>query len=110
MKVRHFAVAASAAALSFGAIAGGQQHSRAEQDAARQAATDVSIVREAQDRLRLEGYAATPQGLMEFQTAKGIEPSGKLDGETLAALGIEDSAASGASSGDAPQPGERPKY
>jgi hypothetical protein len=111
MKMRHLVVATSAALLSFGAIAGGgQQRSQSEDRAAPQAATEASIVREAQDKLRAQGYAATPQGLKEFQQAKGLEPSGKLDHQTLAALGVADPAASGGSAGSAPPPGERPKY
>jgi hypothetical protein len=109
MKVHHLVVAASAALLSFGAIAGGQQQSQSKENAAPQTSTEATIVREAQDRLRSQGYAATPQGLAEFQQAKGIEASGKLDEQTLAALGVDASAASGASSERAPQ-GERPKY
>lgn len=110
MKMRHLVVATSAALLSFGAIAGGQQQSQSKENTAPQAATESSTIREAQDALRSQGYAATPQGLAEFQQAKGIEPSGKLDQQTLAALGVGASAASGASSDKAPQQGERPKY
>ena len=109
MTVRHLLVATSAALLSFGAIAGGQQQSQSKENAAPQASSEATIVREAQDRLRSQGYAATPQGLAEFQQAKGIAPSGKLDHETLAALGVDVSAASGASSERAPQ-GGKPKY
>lgn len=109
MKMRHLVVATSAAFLSFGAIAGGQQQSQSKENAAPQASTEATIVRAAQDRLRSQGYAATPQGLAEFQQAKGIEPSGKLDEQTLAALGVDASAASGGSSERAPQ-GGRPKY
>lgn len=110
MKLRHLVVATSAALLSFGAVAGGQQQSQSKESTAPQAATDSSTIRQAQDALRSQGYAATPQGLAEFQQAKGIEPSGKLDQQTLAALGVDASAASGASSDKAPQQGERPKY
>ena len=108
MKMRHFVIATSAALLSFGAIAGGQQQSQSKDGTEAQAIRDASTVREAQERLRSEGYAATPQGLKEFQQAKGIAPSGKLDQQTLAALGVGASAASGASSGRAPQ-GAQPK-
>jgi hypothetical protein len=103
MKMRHLVVATSAALVSLGAIAGGQQHSEDN------ASTEALIVREAQSKLRSQGYAATPQGLAEFQQAKGIEPSGKLDEQTLAVLGIEDPAASGSSSERTPQPTERSK-
>ncbi len=108
MKMRHLVIATSAALLSFGAIAGGQQQSQSKDGTEAQAIRDASTVREAQERLRSEGYAATPQGLKEFQQAKGIAPSGKLDQQTLAALGVDASAASGGSSERAPQ-GERPK-
>ena len=113
MKMRHLVIATSAALLSFGAIAGGQQQSQSRENTAPQTSTDamsaeVTIVRDAQERLRSQGYAATPQGLAEFQQAKGITPSGKLDHQTLAALGVDASAASGASSERAPQ-GTLPK-
>lgn len=110
MKMRHLAVATTAALVSLGAIAGGQQQSQSKESTAPQAATETSVIREAQERLTSQGYAATPQGLAEFQQAKGIEPSGKLDQQTLAALGVGASAAGGASSESAPQRGERPKY
>jgi peptidoglycan hydrolase-like protein with peptidoglycan-binding domain len=103
--MRHLVVATSAALISLGAVAGGgQQQSQSREG------TEASIVREAQDKLRAEGYAATPQGLREFQQAKGLEAHGKLDQQTLAALGVDTSAASGASSEPAPRSGERPKY
>ena len=110
MKMRHLVVATSAALLSYGAIAGGQQQSQSREPQSQdQALRDASIVREAQQSLRAKGYAATPDGLKEFQQAQGIAPSGKLDQQTLAALGVNGSAASGASSGTAPQRGEKPK-
>lgn len=111
MKMRHLVVATAAALMSFGAIAEGQRHqSQGSESTAPQAATDTSVIREAQDALRSQGYAATPEGLREFQQAKGLEQHGKLDQQTLAALGVGASAASGASSESAPQPSERQKY
>lgn len=101
MKMRHVLVAASVAALSFGAIAGGGQQ---------QSQTDTETVRQAQDKLRTAGYPATPQGLKEFQQARGLEPHGKLDQQTLAALGLESSASSGASSDRETPPSGAPKY
>jgi peptidoglycan hydrolase-like protein with peptidoglycan-binding domain len=109
MKVRHLVVAASAALLSFGAVAGGEQHSQ-NKDAAAPQASESAVIREAQDALRSNGYAATPQGLREFQQAQGLEPSGTLDQQTLAALGVGASAASGASSEPTQQPRERQTY
>lgn len=98
MKMRHVLVAATAAALSFGAIAGGGQQQSQTGEKASPAAADSETVRQAQDKLRSAGYPATPQGLREFQQARGLEPHGKLDQQTLAALGLDASASSGASS------------
>jgi hypothetical protein len=106
MKMRHVVIAASTVLLSSAAFAGGQKQSQssenpggqAQSQAAPQAQTDASTIRQAQDRLRSEGYAATPEGLREFQEAKGLQPSGQLDQQTLAALGVGASAGSGASS------------
>jgi hypothetical protein len=81
MNMRSFVVAASAAVIPLSALA--------NQDAQEQALRDAQTVRQAQVRLRDHGYATTPQGLKEFQEAKGLEPSGKLDARTLAALGVE---------------------
>jgi murein L,D-transpeptidase YcbB/YkuD len=100
MKLRHLVVATSAALVSLGAVAGGQQQSGSTDRTEQQAIQDASTVREAQEKLRAEGYAPTPDGLKEFQQAKGISPSGKLDQQTLAALGVGASAASGASSSE----------
>lgn len=107
MKMRRLVVAASAVLISSGAIAAGEQQAR-DQDA--QAIRDATIVREAQQRLRSNGYAATPDGLKEFQQAQGLAPSGKLDQRTLAALGVEASAAGGGSapSGSSPDGTRRP--
>lgn len=111
MKMRHLVVATTAALLSFGAIAEGQRHqSQSSESTAPQAANEADVVRAAQQRLQAAGYPATPQGLREFQQANGIQASGQLDAQTLAALGVDASAASGASSESASQPSERPKY
>ncbi|HKU45398.1 MAG TPA: peptidoglycan-binding domain-containing protein [Burkholderiales bacterium] len=80
MSMRSFVVAAIVALTPFSAVA--------NQDARDQALRDAQTVREAQVRLREHGYAATPQGLKEFQEAKGLELNGKLDAPTLAALGV----------------------
>jgi hypothetical protein len=105
MKMHHVVVAASAALVSIAAVAGGQQHSQSDETRASRAqsqttpqdVSEATTIRQAQEQLRAAGYAATPQGLREFQEAKGIEPSGQLDQETLAALGVDASAASGES-------------
>jgi peptidoglycan hydrolase-like protein with peptidoglycan-binding domain len=111
MKMRHLVIATSAALLSSAAIAGGQQHSQsgenrsgqAQSQTMPQAGAEAATVRQAQERLQSAGYEPTPQGLREFQQAKGIAASGQLDQQTLAALGVGEPAASGASS-------ENPKY
>lgn len=116
MKTRHFVVATSAALLSFSVLAQGQQQSQGSEQRAPQAQSDSATVRQAQEALKSRGYAATPQGLREFQQANGIDVSGMLDQQTLAALGISASAGSGASSesgassGSSPQRSDRPKY
>src|SRR5262245_40722457 len=103
MKMRHVVAFTSAALLSYGAHAGGNQQSSAG------ASTDSATVRQAQERLAAEGFDPTRQGLRDFQQSKGLEPSGQLDRETIAALGIESnsSAGAGASSSGETSP-ERP--
>jgi peptidoglycan hydrolase-like protein with peptidoglycan-binding domain len=110
MKMRHVVAVASAALVSFGAIAGGQQHSSAG------ASAEAATVRQAQEKLMAEGFdpgavdgrlgPQTEQGLKDFQASKGLEPSGQLDAQTIAALGLESdsSASTGASSRGAAQP------
>jgi peptidoglycan hydrolase-like protein with peptidoglycan-binding domain len=102
--MHHVVVAASAALLSYGAVAA--------QDAQDAALRDANTVREAQSRLRDHGYAATPQGLKEFQQARGLEAHGKLDPQTLAALGLENPASGGSvpPERETPRRGERPMY
>lgn len=114
MKTRHVVAATTAALLSFGALAGGEQHSTA--GAAGQSAT----VRQAQEKLVSQGFNPGPfdgrlgqqtrEGLKEFQESKGLEPSGQLDPQTLAALGLESdssSAAGGTSPSATPTAPER---
>jgi peptidoglycan hydrolase-like protein with peptidoglycan-binding domain len=110
MKMRHVVTVTSAALISFGALAGGQQHSSAG------ASAEATTVRQAQERLIYEGFnpgavdgrlgPQTRQGLKDFQRSKGLEPSGQLDPQTIAALGVDSgaSAASGGSAPDAAQP------
>lgn len=110
MKMRHIVVAASTVLVSLGAIAAGGQHSQGAATTESQAIRDAAIVREAQERLRAKGYAATPDGLKEFQQSKGISPSGKLDQRTLALLGVGAPASSGATSDPAREQDERSTY
>jgi peptidoglycan hydrolase-like protein with peptidoglycan-binding domain len=110
MKLRHVVAVTSAVLVSFGAVAGGQQHSSAG------ASAEPATVRQAQERLMSEGFNTgavdgrlgpqTRQGLKDFQESRGLEPSGQLDPQTIAALGLDSdsSAAAGGSSPDAAQP------
>ena len=110
MKMRHVVALTSAVLVSFGAVAGGQQHSSAG------ASADPATVRQAQERLASEGFnpgaldgrlgPQTQQGLKEFQQSQGLEPNGRLDSQTIAALGLDSgsSAAAGGTSPDAPTP------
>jgi peptidoglycan hydrolase-like protein with peptidoglycan-binding domain len=107
MKMRHVVAFSSAVLVSFGALAGGQQHSSAG------ASAEAATVRQAQERLMSQGFdpgavdgrlgPQTEQGLKEFQASRGLEPSGQLDQQTIAALGLE-SEASAATGGSASQP------
>lgn len=63
------------------------------------------MVTQVQEQLQQEGYAVgaidgmwgprTQQGVLEFQQAEGLEATGQLNEETLAALGIPSDAATG---------------
>jgi hypothetical protein len=94
MKMHHVVAVSSAALISFGALAGGEQQSSAG------ATTQSATVQQAQERLKSAGFEPTRQGLQDFQTSKGLEPSGQLDPQTIAALGLgsDSSAGAGASS------------
>lgn len=96
MKMRHVVAITSAALISFGAFAEGQRQSSSAGGSA-----DAMVVRQAQNRLASEGFAQTPQGLKDFQESRGLEPSGRLDAQTLAALGID--AGSGTAAGASPR-------
>ena len=109
MKMRHVVAFTSAVLVSFGAVAGGQQHSSAG------ASADPATVRQAQEKLVSEGInpgavdgrlgPQTRQGLQEFQRSNGLEATGQLDAETVAALGLESgSAATGGTSPGAATP------
>ena len=106
---------AGASAVSLGAVAGGQQNQQQPQAQSGQQQPQASsgqtqaqsgqspeLVKQAQEKLSAAGHEAGPadgmigpktQGaIKEFQQSKGIEPSGQLDGETLAELGVSDAA------------------
>jgi hypothetical protein len=94
MKMRHVVAVTSAALISFGALAGGQLQSSAGSGA------ESTTIRQAQEKLAAQGFEQTQQGLKDFQQANGLEPTGQLDAQTVAAhgLGSEPSAATGGSS------------
>ena len=124
-KLSYFFVA-GATAFSMSAFAGGQQYQQQSQSGASQGTTSESaspqsqagqnpeLVKQAQEKLSAAGHEAGPAdgkmgpqtqaALKEFQESKGLEASGRLDQETIAALGVSDSgsASSGASSSSGP--------
>lgn len=115
MKLLHLLIA-SATAISFGAIAAGQQQGQASaQDQQQPGAQmgqaeigqpDQETVKKVQQRLSEKGHevgavdgimgSQTGQALKDFQQKEGLEQSGQLDAQTLSALGIDESAAAGA--------------
>ena len=107
---------ASATAVSFGAIAGGnQKQSQGQSEQAQSAQSSQAqsqspeVVKQAQEKLSAAGMDAGPAdgklgpktqaAVKNFQQSKGIQASGNLDRQTLAALGVSDSSGS-ASAGD----------
>ena len=143
MKVRPIFIAV-AAMFSASAIAGGAQHSSSQgasqsgmpeqsQQQAQNPAQNTEVVKQAQEKLSAAGHdAGQPDGKMgpktqaalkEFQEKEGLQASGRLDSETLAALEIgtpegttsssagsssPGSASQGSASQDSPS-GEQPK-
>ena len=109
MKMRPIFIAV-AAIFSASAIAGGQSSQGASQgpdmkeqsaqstQQPQQQAQNPELVKQAQEKLSAAGHdAGTPDGkvgpktqaaVKEFQESKGLQASGKLDQETLAALEI----------------------
>jgi peptidoglycan hydrolase-like protein with peptidoglycan-binding domain len=90
------------------ALAGGnQQSSRMEPPAGQSSATQHSsaVIKQVQEKLNTAGYDPGPvdgmfgprteQALTAFQGAEGLEASGQLDSQTLAALEIDGSADTG---------------
>jgi peptidoglycan hydrolase-like protein with peptidoglycan-binding domain len=103
MKLRHVALA-GITAIAFGqpALAGEGMHQK------QSGAQGEQTIRQAQEQLSSKGHAVQADGKLgpktqaavkEFQQSEGIQASGRLDQETLAALGVsEGSAGAGASS------------
>jgi len=121
---------AGASAVSLGAVAGGEQKNTQDTTQSQvqpQAGQNQSpeLVKQAQEKLSAAGHDAgaadgiigpkTQAALKEFQQSKSIEPSGRLDPQTLAELGVSDSApastgssASGPSSAASEMPSDKP--
>ena len=135
MKARPIFIAV-AAMFSASAIAGGAQHSSSQgasqgagmeqsRQQAQNPAQNPEVVKQAQEKLSAAGLEVgqpdgivgpkTQAALKEFQEKEGLQASGKLDSETLAALeigtpeGTTTSSSAGASSPPSEQSGEQPK-
>jgi peptidoglycan hydrolase-like protein with peptidoglycan-binding domain len=115
-------VLATAVSLAIGSVAyaqqgqdpGAEQSEKATQAQGQGKRMQMSAetVRQVQEQLTAKGHDAGPvdgifgkqtrKALKDFQKAEGIQPTGKLNPETLAALGVEDaSTASGEQPSDA---------
>jgi peptidoglycan hydrolase-like protein with peptidoglycan-binding domain len=126
VKKLSYLLLASATAVSFSAIAAGNaKQSQGQSDPAQakssqssqsgqsaQSSQSPDTVKQAQEKLSAAGMDAGPAdgktgpkteaAVKKFQQSKSIQPSGKLDQQTLAALGVRGSsgsASTGASSG-----------
>lgn len=119
MRLSHFLIA-SATAVSFSAIAADEQKSEQQpraqseqtqqtQSGSQQASQSQETVKQVQQKLSEAGHEVQADGIMgpktqaalkEFQEKKGLQASGQLDQQTLAALGVSEggSASTGASS------------
>jgi peptidoglycan hydrolase-like protein with peptidoglycan-binding domain len=116
-KIKHVAFAGiTALAFSQIAFAGGDMKNQpsASQDQPQQQqqstapGMDQSTIKQAQEKLSSKGHDVQADGVLgpktqaalkEFQEKEGIQASGRLDQETLAALGVEEgSAGTGSSS------------
>ena len=93
MKLRNYLVAAALAAGTSAAFAADRIY------------VDGDTVRETQQILRDRGFQVGVDGIMgprtqaalrQFQKSENLDPTGRLNRQTLVALGIQESAASGA--------------
>ena len=118
MKMKHVAFAGiTALAFSQFAFAGGdmknQPRASQEQQQQRQSTApgmEQTTVKQAQEKLGSKGHDVQADGVLgpktqaalkEFQEKEGIQASGRLDQETLAALGVEEASAGTGSSSPA---------
>jgi peptidoglycan hydrolase-like protein with peptidoglycan-binding domain len=115
-KIKHVAFA-GITALAFSQIAlagGGSAH---QQGAA--PGVEQSTIKQAQEKLSSQGLDVTADGVLgpktqaavkEFQKKEGIQASGQLDQETLAALGVnEEAAGAGSTSSPSAAPSGEPQ-
>ncbi|HEX7043100.1 MAG TPA: peptidoglycan-binding protein [Burkholderiales bacterium] len=127
MKVRHIVIA-SAMSCSLGSLAWGQgaqeqtppppsqqgqSMQQSEQGQGMPSSQNQEVVRQVQQSLNDQGFNAGPvdgkwgpktqSAVKNFQQAKGLQPTGQLDQETLAELDIEGQG--GVIRGEAGQPG-----
>ena len=118
------AALAGITALAFGQFAvaneSAQQQSQGgmqnEQSARQGQGQDRETIRQAQQALSEKGHQVqadgvlgpkTQEALKEFQKSEGIEQSGRLDQETLSALGVDEaSAGTGGSSPSSERPAQ----
>ena len=115
-KLKHVAFAGiTALASSQIAFAGGGhdkqgQGGMSEPSARQEQSQQQSTIKQAQEKLSAKGHDVTADGVLgpktqaavkEFQKQEGIQASGQLNQETLAALGVSESA-SGAGGSSAP--------
>ncbi len=122
-KIKHMAFAGiTALAFSQFAFAGGDMKNQpsASQEQPQQQSTapgvDQSTIKQAQEKLSSKGHdvqadgvlgAKTQAAVKEFQQKEGIQASGRLDQETLAALGVDEaSAGAGSTSSPSSAPSE----
>jgi peptidoglycan hydrolase-like protein with peptidoglycan-binding domain len=103
------ATSSSSSEPSKGASASGEAKSsgKAQSQAQSSQGQDPELIKQAQTKLNVtaDGKVGpeTQKAVKEFQQSKGLKASGQLDQETIAALGVNESASAGGSS--APQAG-----
>lgn len=113
MRLSHLLIA-GATAVSFSVFAAGEQKSQSEQQpqaqsgqsqssqsGSQQASQDQETIKQVQQKLSDAGHELQADGIMgpktqaalkEFQEKKGLQASGELDQQTMAALGVSEGA------------------
>lgn len=116
MKLTHLLVAGTALVSASALAAGNQAQQRSEagqpaQQSQAQSGQSSEVVKQAQEKLSATGHDAGPAdgivgaktqaAVKQFQQSKGLEASGQLDSQTLAALQIDQSGGSAATGSSA---------